>query len=58
MYIVEITTITNPAEVSYEFGSLDEVKIFLEKNKEILQSYVVVHKNWNIVKLCLVLRSV
>ena len=51
MYIVEITTITNPAEVSYEFGSLDEVKIFLEKNRDILQSYVVVHKNGNIVKL-------
>ena len=26
-------------------------KIFLEKNREILQSYVVVHKNGNIVKL-------
>ena len=51
MYIVEITTITNPAEVSYEFGSLDEVKSFLEKNRDILQSYVVVHKNGNIVKL-------
>lgn len=51
MYIVEFTTLTNPSEISYEFGSLDEVKSFLEKNREILQSYVVVHKNGNIVKL-------
>lgn len=51
MYIVEFTTFTNPSEVSYEFGSIDEVKTFLEKNKEILQSYVVVQKNGNIVKL-------
>ena len=51
MYLVEFTTYTNPAEVSYEFGSIDDVKTFLEKNRELLQSYVVVHKNGNIVKI-------
>lgn len=51
MYLVEFTTYTNPAEVSYEFGSIDDVKTFLEKNRELLRSYVVVHKNGNIVKL-------
>ncbi len=51
MYIIELTTFTNPAEVSYEFGSIDDVKTFLEKNKQLLKSYVVVHKNGNIVKL-------
>ena len=51
MYLVEFTTLTNPAEVCYEFGSLDDVKTFLEKNRELLQSYVVVHKNGNIVKI-------
>lgn len=51
MYLVEFTTLTNPAEVSYEFGSIDDVKTFLEKNREVLQSYVVVHKNGNIVKI-------
>ena len=51
MYIIELTTYTNPSEVSYEFGSIDDVKTFLEKNRELLKSYVVVHKNGNIVKL-------
>lgn len=51
MYLVEFTTLTNPTEVSYEFGSIDDVKTFLEKNRELLQSYVVVHKNGNIVKI-------
>ena len=51
MYLVEFTTYTNPAEVSYEFGSIDDVKTFLEKNRELLQFYEKKKKNGNIVKL-------
>lgn len=51
MYTVEFTTHTNHTEVSYEFGSIEDVKSFLEKNKNILMTYVVVHKNGNIVKI-------